>query len=457
MADSVSTPALTDLYRLGAQIQSDADLSVAELQQRDHAIGQACTASDTSGRLMYWLREVSSDDREMQTPWLSEHSAAVLMRAAAAVAGFFTMLGFLLASDRGLVNVFLFLLLFVLLQLLFSAGSAFVMLRSVRGHPPAAFPLNPARFVTSRAMPDKRYLRESSGVVRLLLLRYGQEFGAIFTLGAMTAFLCLLAFTDFSFVWGSTFGISDAAVNSMIGFLSGPWSSWLPLAVPGQEIISDTRYHPSQMDLGQMNDDSRRGWWPFLMACMLLYALLPRLLLWFASRVAYRREIKRSFEGFPGAELVLSRMCRPQVKTQAAEAESADPVGPAVAIDEGVMLLNWAGALDAGHDRRFENLLSVPVNNLLAAGLGSPANDAASVAAINSYKPESLLVAVKAWEPPMADLADMLSGITGVPRCTLCLVPLPERGVAEHSLEEWQAFSRDLSFPVMSAQPLQWM
>jgi len=457
MPDSARQPVLTDLYRLGKQLESDADTSPVSLRERDHRIGMACDSRDSAGRLLFWLDRLEAGSTAGEQRWLTEQTAALLMRVVAAVAGFLTMLGFMFASDRALVNVFLFMVLFVVLQLIFSLVAAVVMLRSLRGSPPAAFSLNPAQFVAARALPDARFLRECAGVLRLLVLRYGQEFGAVFTLGAMIAFFCLLAFTDFSFVWGSTFGVSDELVTVLANITSAPWSAWLPQAVVSPEVITDTRYHPSQLDLGQINDDSRRGWWPFLLMSMAVYALLPRLLLWLASRFAFAREINRAFIGFPGAAAVLSRMRSPVVSTRALEPDSPEAESPPVAIDETLMVLNWAGALDDTHSRRFEALLPVPAANLVNAGLGTVEEDEAGIARINAYKPESLLVAVKAWEPPLADLADTLAGVTGIPRCELCLVPLPGRDVSEHSVEEWQAFSRRLSFPVVQVQTLYWM
>ena len=66
------------------------------------------------------------------------------------------------------------------------------------------------------------------------------------------------------------------------------------------------------------------------------------------------------------------------------------------------------------------------------------------------------LVAVRAWEPPMADLADVLSRVQGVAHCSLCLVPLPGKEVTEHSEEEWSAFARELPLPRTSADALRW-
>jgi hypothetical protein len=143
------------------------------------------------------------------------------------------------------------------------------------------------------------------------------------------------------------------------------------------------------------------------------------------------------------------------VNTRATEAEAGDGA-TLIDIDEGVMLLDWAGALRDGDLARLDGLARVPADNRFAAGLGSPGDDQQVMQAINRYRPETLLVAVRAWEPPMADLADVLAGVQGVARCSLCLVPLPGREVSEHSQEEWSAFARELPLAKTSADPLRW-
>lgn len=455
MPDAARAPALADLQRISAQITADRELSMTALRQRDHAIGARCAFASDQARLTCWLDAVVPQAQAPATRRIDEATVAALLRVGALLAGLLVMLGFMLASDRALVNVFVFLLLFVALQLLFAVAAGLVMLRALRGGNPGVFALNPARLVLAKAMPDGAALRDHAAVARLLLLRYGQELGALFTLGAMLGFLGALAFTDFSFVWGSTFGISDAAVEGVTRVLGAPWSAWLPAAAVGPEMIAETRYQPALVDMASVSDASRRGWWPFLLMCMVTYALLPRLLLWLGSRIAFRRELARALVRAPGAAAVLSRMRAPDVSTRATEADR-DAAAPAIDIDEGVMLLDWAGALGEGDLARLDGLARVPPDNRFAAGLGAPDDDRQVVEAINRYRPETLLVAVRAWEPPMADLADVLADIREIPHCALCLVPLPGREVSEHSQEEWSAFARELPLPGTSADALRW-
>jgi hypothetical protein len=455
-----STPiGLADLYRLGEQVEMDKSASVHALRQRDHGIGQHCDAADEAARLKFWLNKLpvrTGVGESAGEGWLTEATAAVLARFAAAILGFLGMATFLLSGGQGLVNVFVFLLLFVLVQLAFCLASALVMFRSVRGNVPVVLPLNPARWVVSRVFPDKRYLRESQAVLRLLFLRYGQEIGAIFTLGAVAAFFLVLAFSDFTFVWGSTFTVSNEFVELFTRILAWPWSSWLSAATLSPQVIADSRYHPSLTDLSQISVASKRGWWPFLIMATFSYALLPRVILWGLSKLLYVRLIKASFIHYPGAESILARMKSPVVTTQALQAEDGNvaAVKPTVSLDEGLILLSWAGALDAADFDQFEQILSVPAGNRLAAGLGLLADDGRCVDQINQHKARRLLVAVKAWEPPMADLKDFLTRLENVAGCTLCLVPLPRKTVTEHNLQEWADFSRELHFDRVQTQSL---
>jgi hypothetical protein len=454
------TPALSDLYHLAEQLELDRSVTVQVARERDHAIAAECIDADDVGRLRFWLESVSAlrgGQGVHKAPWLSEASAAALGRVLALFFGFSSMAAFLLTSGRGLVNVFMFLLLFVFVQLLLCVVAAAVMARTLAGSQSVVLPINPARLLVSRVFPDGRYLREMQSVLRLSFLRYGQELGAIFTLGAAAAFFVVLAMSDFTFVWGSTFHLSDTLVEDMTSAVALPWSAWVPQATVSSDLIFASRFHPAVTSLGTDNIEAMRGWWPFLIMAMLTYAVLPRLLLWLLSRFFYRRQICAAFVNLPGSAQVLARMKAPIVTTQGQGGLTYTVeagAGP-TAIDRRLLLLNWANALAPQDVSAFGAFAPVADGHIVHAGLGSVPEEIEHLASKLVPPVDQLLVAVKSWEPPMADLADFLANVTSVSRCTLFLVPLPHKPISATSLGDWELFARGLAFAVVDVQALE--
>ncbi|RLA52248.1 MAG: hypothetical protein DRQ65_07145, partial [Gammaproteobacteria bacterium] len=68
---------------------------------------------------------------------------------------------------------------------------------------------------------------------------------------------------------------------------------------------------------------------------------------------------------------------------------------------------------------------------------------------------DQLLVVVKSWEPPLADLADFLAQFNHVSRCTVYPLALPGRPVTEEKMEDWRNFSRTLPFSVVDVRALE--
>lgn len=450
-------PKLVDLYRLAAQLDHDREQPVAALRERDRAIAAGQAEAASLPRLLHWLDTVSP---ALEETHLSEASAAVLARLLALLAGFAAMAGFLLGSERALVNVFLFLAVFVLLQFLLSLLAATMMWRTVRGHVPMALPLHPARWIVQRSLPDRRALREAQPVLRMLFLRYGQELGALFTLGAALAFLLVPALGEFIFVWGSTFNPGAGFVQQLTETLALPWSAWLPLATVPPEVVANSRFHPIVAP-GPDEIESMRGWWPFLWACLLVYALLPRLLLWVLSRLFSRRLLVRSFLHYPGAELVLARMQAPLVSTRGSAAgegpaaPAPEPAPLAIALtDTSLLVLDYGGALGSGGPADFEELMTVPSTQVVLVGSATLQDDLERLTDLPVAASERLLLVVKGWEPPLAELRDLLEPLAGVPRCTVLLAPLPGRPTPHRKVEDWRSFARSLPFASVDVQLL---
>lgn len=461
LTPSVVSPAVVDLYRLAGQLERDREQPVAALRERDRAIGQECSAETGEGLLLQWLDRVSPAAASGGR-LVSESTAAALARILALVAGFGAMAGFLLGSERALVNVFLLLAVFVLAQFLLSVLSGVMMWRTVRGHVPMSLPMHPGRWIVSRSLPDQRYLREAQPVLRMLFLRYGQELGALFTLAAIVAFILLPALGEFSFVWGSTFNPGTPLVQRVMDTLAWPWAGVLPTATVPPEVLASSRIHPALINLDQANIESMRGWWPFLSLCLLVYALLPRLLLWALSNVFSRRLLARSFRQYPGAELVLARMQAPLVRTRGeADAHPAPtdpaaerPVPTATGTNERRLLLDYGNALGTASPQQFEELVMLDAAHIVAIGSASERDDTTRLQALPLKDLDRMLLLVKGWEPPMAELQDLLAVLATVPRCTVLLVPLPGRATPHRKVEDWRAFARSLPFTSVDVQLL---
>lgn len=444
-------PDLRDIYRLADQLERDREQTLDELKRRDHAIAADYPDGGDRGLLLHWLDRVSPAGDQAG----HEGSAVLyLSRLVCLLLGFGAMAGFLLGSARGLVNVLILLGVFVVLQVLASLGATVTLLRTAAGRVPAALPASPLRWVARRSLPDGRYLREAGGVLRLLFLRFGQEWGALFTLGALLAFVLLPALSDFSFVWGSTFPLGEGVMQGLIDCLARPWSTLLSGATVPPEVVANSRYHPALVNLDRPGIEGMRGWWGFLFMCLLCYALLPRVLLWLAARWVAPRLLCRTFLGYPGADLVLSRMRQPLVRTQARAVREGDGNGVSVVaapshdvpVDGKLLLLDWGDALAGEAPSDFEELLAVAADNSVVIGRGTLEDDRRRLRERAGGDYDHLLVVVKSWEPPMAELADLLDNLRDIPRCTLYLLPLPGKAVPHRKVEDWRAFTRGLPF-----------
>jgi hypothetical protein len=293
-------------------------------------------------------------------------------------------------------------------------------------------------------------------VIRILALRYGQEMGLIFTLGAIAAFFVVLLLSGFGFVWGSTFGVTEDVVTIFTGIVASPWAGIVTSAVVSPDLIAASQFQHGVTRFSNAELMATRHWWPFLIMSMTFYALLPRIILWWLTKRFYRQGMRLSLLSTPGAERILSRMKTPHISTEgesSPEHSGANAHGVAhdIARDTEKVIIDWAGALAFCDRNDFEDLAAVPNERLAVAGTGSLSDDLALAQWVAGLKPKPkhLLVVVKAWEPPMAELQDFIATIDGAARCTLCLLPLKSAPLKDHVIRDWQSFSRELAIDVV--------
>lgn len=442
-------PDLDDLAHLDRQLSADSERPLRELAARDRKIGQSLGPGTNTERLLAWLDTVDTEAGRGLRLEAIAGSITLWLGVSGLLAGISVMSGLLLVGRQQPVNVLLFLALFIGTQLLLVLLTLVVAIGASRGralHLPLEG-LNPVRLLWQRALARLNMTlgqRRYAVIGRLALLRWGQLFGVWFNLGAAAAFMVVLLVTDRSFGWSSTLDISDGVIWHLTHWLSAPWAAWLPGATISPDVIAATRFRALQLVFDAGQSAAMRSWWPFLFMCMVFYGLLPRLLLWSLVRWQYRRRLRRVFSRYPGVSLVLDRIASPSVETRA---ENAEPRHEAThyqnpgRLPRGrrfSLLLDWAGAVAASGTDLDE--LAIDADSVVSAGVVLK-DDQQVLEKMREDRPAALLIAVKGWEPPLADLADFIRGLGSGRDCFLLLLPLAGHAISAAEVQDWQHFA----------------
>ncbi|GEM_PF-895802 len=109
-----------------------------------------------------------------------------------------------------------------------------------------------------------------------------QLFGVAFNLGAVLTFSLSVMFRDLAFGWQTSMEqITKTVVASWVKWMALPWSAWLG---EGQGYPSPDQIEGSRIILREgiagLQNENLTAWWLFLLLCLCVYGLLPRLALW---------------------------------------------------------------------------------------------------------------------------------------------------------------------------------
>jgi len=324
-------------------------------------------------------------------------------------------------NEQGLVNI-LYLLLIYLVIPVASVVLSVISLLFGKG-------INLARLAVHVPIWSRQYLALFHWLRQRRIDKYwfflqSQAAALGFSCGSLLVFFLLLLATDVNFVWRST--LLDA--QSLLPFLRAialPWRFWQE-AQPDLALLQATRDSRLIAVTGDVSAFSR--WWPFILATQVCYSLLLRTVLLTAARawLAARERSDRDAMLEPAADLA---RWNGDVTVELA------PVTDQISAE--VTLVNWAGVEDA----LVRQLAEVPYASeprLLAGPLATEEEQSAA-----ERWPGQQLLLVKAWEPPMGELADYMRATRGY------LLPLDwhegrlctPRG--EH-LDEWRYFVTSL-------------
>ncbi|MDR3088361.1 MAG: DUF2868 domain-containing protein [Desulfobulbaceae bacterium] len=319
----------------------DQDISYHELQERDRRIVEGIPSVTREKALFAWLR---ARRREADGLVPGETFLAVLatlrlvlivlglLIGFAAGWGFFTYLG------RTPVNVLYFFALFILPQWLFVLLALLALLpgRGLGLYPPLQlagallrrFYAAASAKLLARLDAEKRLRlssfagqsRVSGGRLKMVLCWLAaaltQGFACAANVGLLLSSLMKIAVTDLAFGWQSTLDFSAEKLFASARFLAWPWSWLWPEGVghPNLAQIGGSRIVLKE-GIARLQTEDLVSWWPFLLLCLLVYGLLPRLLLWAFCRWREHRALAHAMARMPEAEELWRRMRSPLVST----------------------------------------------------------------------------------------------------------------------------------------------
>lgn len=250
---------------------------------------------------------------------------------------------------------------------------------------------------------------------RLRMLLTLQQLWLIAGLGLLLGYLTLLLFTDLAFGWSSTLVDEPQRVAGWMQIVAAPWQWFWPSAVPSYELVEATRYARINPLANQV--EWAGDWWRFLLASLLFYNLLPRLLIAFGIALVLH---------WRGHHQLLVRAPAPATDTAPQIKSSVD----ALANWQSAPALNW----------EIVDVTGTPAR--LQLGIEDWQKDEQAFKEFLQSPPQKLRWQVNATRSPVAELSDLinLARRAGVQQQALRAIANAATDPQRH-IASWRAFA----------------
>jgi len=337
--------------------------------------------------------------------------------------GFLAAYGVLTGDVDGRVNLLFLLLLFAFLPVAGLLLSIFLMMKG-GGKGLAGWildiPLWPRHLILALSRLGPTRGRE------LWLFYQTQILAESFSAGCLLLYLLLLLGSDITFVWRSTL-LEPEDLLPALKAIGIPWRFWTE-AQASLALIEQTR--DFRLDSQGLPQPVVGLWWKYILATQLAYNLLPRSLMLLVARQKYRARLQQS-------RVRYAHDSQPRL-TSAADDENS-LANLARSVTPPYTLLDWADVSSSCY-QRIQQLLGdaaeiYPIGPLRHQG------------ATHSPGDHSLVVVVKSWEPPLAELADRLNDIDSNADKLVLPLDWSDTGVRQPTpahLDEWRRFAATL-------------
>ena len=350
---------------------------------------------------------------------------SIVLGALGLLAGFVLALSVLSGDAQGRVNLLYLLLLFVLLPVVsLLLSGVFLLRKSTRGLAGwlLELPLWPARV-------RQEALALAPGVERKFWLFYQTQLASLaFAIGGLIAFLLLLIGTDISFVWRSTL-LQATDLLPLLELLALPWAFWSD-AQPSLSLLQQSQ--DFRLTTPELNAAQLGQWWKYAFAAQITYMLLPRTVMALIGRSVFLAN--------KDATSVSTRRKVTHVDSLNTVPMQGQLAPLVTTVNPGYLLIDWGSVPMVLAEALFEQI-------------GRP-GDILRAGPLSKTGPEkfqrsggiAVVVAVKAWEPPMGELQDYLQSLPVNEDTEKLLLPLDWdneglRPVQASDLQEWRRFS----------------
>ncbi|CAA6807231.1 MAG: Unknown protein [uncultured Sulfurovum sp.] len=335
------------------------------------------------------------------------------------IAGFITGFALLSYSGKEPVNVIYLLLVMVGLPLLSMGLSILSLLTGNLGATllnhlsPLYYLEKVINFFPFAKKIDFSTLPFSTTLSKWIFLQRLQLFSFLFALGLFFSLVLTVISKDIAFAWSSTLEIDPIAFQGTLAMLAMPWQGFFPSAVPSVELVEVSHYFRlgEKLDVNMVqNADKLGAWWKFLAMATLTYAVFLRLIFWCFTSLGLKAQLKKEFLTLSGVQELLSEFSTPYVSTQAQNVEHhLDISEEEIATTNSTFAMKYHTLLGWNHTS--ENLLLIEdhfrvkaIEVYVVGGRNSFKEDQKIIANLE----KSVLLYVKAWEPPTMDFMDFL-------------------------------------------------
>ncbi|MEX0964223.1 MAG: DUF2868 domain-containing protein [Pseudohongiellaceae bacterium] len=338
--------------------------------------------------------------------------------------GFLMSYGVLAGDAEGQVNLLFVLLLFAFVPV---AGLLLSLILVVRGGGKGFagwildMPLWPRHLTL--ALPKLNIIHGR----KLWFFYQTQILSLSFGVGCILFYLLLLLGNDISFVWRSTL-LEPEDLLPALQFISLPWSFWQE-AQASLALIEQTRdFRLAPQGAGSLLVGL---WWKYILAAQIVYNLIPRSIMLLVSRQIYLRRLRAVSDKHSADAGDRHHASDDDYVTLAdLKTEVASPY----------TLLDWAGVPERCH-AQIQQMFGKATATRRISAIAAELED-------EPARSQALVVIVKSWEPPLAELADRLRRIDSNSERLILPLDWNEQGIRQampSHLDEWRRFTATLS------------